>query len=300
MTWIRIDDDMLDHPKWRRAIKLGGDGVVAMWVRLTSYCSRRLTDGHIPAELVEQVAEVGRSKQRARQLEALYQCELVTRPSHDRAEDEPRPSLGRATIVDYLERNPAAAEVRARRVRRAESQKNRRLNENEAGHAETSDASLKPASESLPARPGPSRSHPDPGSDPAAAKDLTGQSANGPARSLLPPVANPEQPVWTALGDWQPGEEDFAAAMMAGVPRDYFLERIERLRNSPIGGKFGTFDRGKFVRGLLPQWARDRATDNWRPARAAGRSGDVLAMLADRRAQHLADEASEDGKRGVK
>jgi hypothetical protein len=41
---------MLDHEKWRLAMRTGGDGVLPMWWRFASWCSRRLTAGRAPAE----------------------------------------------------------------------------------------------------------------------------------------------------------------------------------------------------------------------------------------------------------
>lgn len=64
------------------------------------------------------------------------------------------------------------------------------------------------------------------------------------------------RPVFKDLGDWKPDESLIAGAVMAGLPREYFLERIEDLRLGPIGGKRGTFDRTDFVRKLIPKWRK--------------------------------------------
>lgn len=128
MSWLRNDDDMLDHDKWRRAIRLGGDAVMCTWWRLTSWCSRRLTDGEVPADMVEEIAQLKGSKTRAKALRALVAAGLIEQRSD-----------GGVAVVDYLQRNPSRAQVLAERERRAQSQKNRRVGENVTGHAPTSD-----------------------------------------------------------------------------------------------------------------------------------------------------------------
>lgn len=112
MTWLRFDDDMLDHEKWRSALREGGDAVLLVWFRLTSWCSRRLTDGRIPAKMVAEIACLERSKSRARALEALVESGLCARHID-----------GAIVISGYLERNPSKADVLAERDRRAKAQR---------------------------------------------------------------------------------------------------------------------------------------------------------------------------------
>jgi hypothetical protein len=66
----------------------------------------------------------------------------------------------------------------------------------------------------------------------------------------------PSRPVFKDLGDWRANEELITEAVLAGVPRAYFLERIEDLRLGPIAGTRGTFDRTDFVRKLIPKWRK--------------------------------------------
>ena len=51
MTWVRVSDDFMDHPK---VIELGADAPVAvtLWLAGLGYCNRYLTDGHLPAGIV--------------------------------------------------------------------------------------------------------------------------------------------------------------------------------------------------------------------------------------------------------
>lgn len=146
MTWLRHDDDMLDHPKWIRALRDGGADALLIWWRLCAWSSRRLTDGVIPADMLGEVARLERSKSKARALQALVDSALCARRDD-----------GALVIVDYLERNPSKADVQAERDRRAQAQRNRRLGKNVTGHAPTSD----PPRDIVPARPnpGPAPSH---------------------------------------------------------------------------------------------------------------------------------------------
>ena len=41
MSWLRHDDDMLDHPKWIRALRDGGADALLIWWRLCAWSSRR-------------------------------------------------------------------------------------------------------------------------------------------------------------------------------------------------------------------------------------------------------------------
>lgn len=129
MSWLRDEDDMLDNEKWRRALRDGGDSALLVWYRLRAWCSRRLTDGVIPADMVSSVAEIGRSKARSRALQALIEHGLCARQAH-----------GELTICGYLERNPSREHVLRERGRRAEAQKNRRVAANVTGHALSSEA----------------------------------------------------------------------------------------------------------------------------------------------------------------
>jgi hypothetical protein len=155
VSWLRLEDNMLDHPKWRRALRMGGNDVVATWVRLVSWCSRNLTDGRVPADMVAQVAEV-RSVERSRSLRALADAGLI-QFSHGSDTGLTSCSPGSDVLVtDYLQRNPSRSQVLEERSRRSESQRKRRGAHDEAGtvtgHAKTSEADCN----EVPARPGPS------------------------------------------------------------------------------------------------------------------------------------------------
>src|SRR4051812_48076576 len=140
MVWLRMEDDMLDHQKWRRALRLGGDATLTVWWRLCSWCARRLTDGEVPPDMVEEIAQSKGSRTRSKALQALVDASLLARRGD-----------GGVSIVDYLDRNPSRSEVEQERLRRASSQRNRRSTDRVTGHGETSD----PACNEVP-----SQSHP--------------------------------------------------------------------------------------------------------------------------------------------
>lgn len=77
MSWLRLEDNMLDHPKWRRALREGGDGALLMWWRLNAWCSRHSTGGRVPGDLVESISCIGRRKSGHKQLGALIKAHLL-------------------------------------------------------------------------------------------------------------------------------------------------------------------------------------------------------------------------------
>lgn len=46
--WFRVDDDLHNHPKARKA----GPAAMGLWVMAGSYCAKWGTDGHVPASFV--------------------------------------------------------------------------------------------------------------------------------------------------------------------------------------------------------------------------------------------------------
>lgn len=110
MTWLRLDDDMLDHPKWVRALRDGGSAAIHLWMRLACWCSRQRTDGLVPGNLVGDIGKIGRSKRLRRALAALLEqglCEHTAdgslRVNGAQSEREPARNLKiRKAIGDRL------------------------------------------------------------------------------------------------------------------------------------------------------------------------------------------------------
>lgn len=259
---------MLDHPKWRRALRLGGDEVVATWVRLTSWCSRNLTDGRVPADVVAQVAEV-RSVERSRALRALADAGLISF-SHPSDAGLTAVSSGSDVVVtDYLQRNPSRSQVLEERARRSESQRKRRGSSPEAapvtGHAPTSD----PACNEVPARPGPISST----TTERARTDATPlhrEASSPPNQPDSSPVVITEIPA-----DFELDDELRAEAIAAGVKPSTIDERFGDLKRGPIGGRRGIFRRDlrDYIRRQFPKWRTWNETDSHQSRAGPKRSG---------------------------
>jgi hypothetical protein len=242
MGWVRNDDDMLDHEKWRRAIQLGGDGVLLMWTRFASWSSRRLTDGEVPSDMIDEVSEVHGSKARARQLQALIDAKLLAwcAPAEDSlslrlgpAEPRARPRArgDRLVVVGYLQRNPTRASVIADRERRAKSQKNLRDKRNVSGSRSDYDPDIEqpPASpdrDNVPSRPVSSRLDSGGGErDPERARapepPAVSVGAGGVARTYTMPCEHPPQ-------------EYLDEATMRNVPRAQAISTWEHYRSAGL------------------------------------------------------------------
>lgn len=87
MSWLQVDDRFLDHPKVVRAVRLAGSPAVHLWLGLMSFCKQHLTDGVIPADMVDAVAGPA-PRWRGRALDALVEVGLIERdPSALRVHD---------------------------------------------------------------------------------------------------------------------------------------------------------------------------------------------------------------------
>lgn len=120
MTWLRIDDGMVDHRKWSA---LEGDPrtwaeCLAVWVALASYCARVSSDGFVEDTRIPRLTPLGA---RARQ-----RCDDLARVGLlDREE-------GGFRFHDWLEYQPSAAEVT--RDREAARERQRRAREAAKSH----------------------------------------------------------------------------------------------------------------------------------------------------------------------
>src|SRR6478609_10669058 len=76
MSWMDLDDKLLDHPKFVRAQKLGGGDAVWLWIGLRQYVAQQLTDGFIPADMIDDVRGP-EGRRRAAALQILKDVGLV-------------------------------------------------------------------------------------------------------------------------------------------------------------------------------------------------------------------------------
>lgn len=108
MSKIELDDMILEHPKFIRAVKLAGSDTVFLWLGLRAYCARMLTDGFVPEDMIEEVRGPREASCRARALSALREAKLV-----DDAE-------GGIRLHDYLDWAQSRDQVLAWRKANAE------------------------------------------------------------------------------------------------------------------------------------------------------------------------------------
>jgi hypothetical protein len=112
MSWIKIDDGLLEHPKFIRAARSGGSAALHLWLALSTWCSRHLSDGEVPHDMIESVGGPRGAKVREKAFRALTDALLLLRRVD-----------GGYTVVDYLQYNPSRTQVLEQRRRKAESQK---------------------------------------------------------------------------------------------------------------------------------------------------------------------------------
>lgn len=247
MSWLRLDDDMLDHPKWVRAIRDGGSGALHLWVALCSWCSRHLTDGEVPADIVPTLTPQWRNRDRAKAMQALESSQLVTIT-------EP----GAVHIVDYLERNPSRAETIERRDRQARHQRNHVVKKKLSAQHPLYESAQREHTELLPipSRPVPSRPlsqkregesarEPEVKSDPEVKTDIRtlppskreqAREAEAARLGTTPAIPHRFDP------KWDPNDEHRARGHELGLSDAQILEEAEdcRLKIYPHG--FSTED----------------------------------------------------------
>lgn len=109
MPWLRLDDEMGEHRKVRRAMK-ASRAAIALHTFGLLHCARYLTDGFVEEAYVDDVCDDARMTPRERRaaIDALEQHDLWSRVD------------GGWRIHDYLDYNPSRAEVEDKRRRDAD------------------------------------------------------------------------------------------------------------------------------------------------------------------------------------
>lgn len=110
MTWARMDDAMGEHRKTRRLLKAGGLDAFGLHSLAILNCARYLTDGFVEVEFVEETLDAAKVRGKAR--------ERITDKLEEIGQWVACP--GGWMIHDYLDHNPARADVEARRAADAE------------------------------------------------------------------------------------------------------------------------------------------------------------------------------------
>ncbi len=69
---ITLKEEFVDSDKWRRAIRLGGDAAIVLWLCIKAHAAKHLTNGFISQEDLATLP--GAPSKRAKALEALLTC----------------------------------------------------------------------------------------------------------------------------------------------------------------------------------------------------------------------------------
>lgn len=107
MSWIKLDDQWMDHPKIIRAGRDARD----MWLASLTWCAKHLTDGVFPAELLPALAVAAGINVANCQELATVLVEVCLWESHD----------GSYLIHDYLEYNPSKEQVESNKKARSKA-----------------------------------------------------------------------------------------------------------------------------------------------------------------------------------
>jgi hypothetical protein len=112
-TYIKMSDSLPEH---RKIVTAGGD---AAWLHICAlaYCSRNLTDGFVPQNMVPRLSD---RRQPERLVTKLIDVQLWHGPGHE-CKRCPQPQPSEYVIHDYLEHQRSAARVAEVSSRRAEA-----------------------------------------------------------------------------------------------------------------------------------------------------------------------------------
>lgn len=146
MAWLELDDRILEHPKFIRAVKLAGSEAVHLWLGLKAYCGQHLTDGEIPADMLDEVRGPSDKKKRAAALEALVTVGLVERHADGSLwlHDYLQWSSSRETVLDRREK-ARERKARSRDPSRRDNQRDSAQTDADVTPAVTNPSSLSPS-----------------------------------------------------------------------------------------------------------------------------------------------------------
>ena len=77
MSYLELDDGILNHPKFVLAADRGGSGAIHMWLGLRAYCGQHITDGDIPKYMLKKVSGPERPRDREHALAVLIEVGLI-------------------------------------------------------------------------------------------------------------------------------------------------------------------------------------------------------------------------------
>jgi hypothetical protein len=129
-TWLKIDDTMVENPK---CVDLS-PFAWTLWLHGVSYCSRNLTDGHIPQAMLPRLTSItdpGRAAD-----------ELVDAGMWHATEDG-------YEVHDYLDHQRSRSDVEADRAKATERQRRSRANRSDVTDTSRCDTDVTPTAESV-------------------------------------------------------------------------------------------------------------------------------------------------------
>lgn len=268
--WIKLDAAMLDHPKWVRALRLGGDAALHLWLQITMWSARHLTDGVIPSDVASAIPGPRGVMTMRKAWQALAEASLIERQSN-----------GDWLIHDYLDHQRSRTEVMAGLERKAQHQRNQRATRRVDVHAER----VKPKRADVDLDQNRSREEKrerDPDPDARAPESSTSENPPEPATSSeprnQPPIVQPLPTVPGLLGpsqrererdsgpgtvpalryafreEWDPNHEHRARGLELGLTDEQILERAEHCRRKAYPAGIRSED-DQFFRELM--WLRN-------------------------------------------
>jgi hypothetical protein len=111
---ILIKEEFVGGEKWRRAVKLGGSDVIALWLAMKCYCSSHPdTEGFVPNEELDGLPGAPRGARR-KALQALIECGRLL-PCGGRGAGLVEVAQGGWQMHDYLDHSAAPEEIELRR-----------------------------------------------------------------------------------------------------------------------------------------------------------------------------------------
>jgi hypothetical protein len=174
---IELDDQILNHPKFIRAVKIGGSEAIHLWLGMRAYCSQNLTDGFIPSDMLDEVRGPKSEKARRSAMAALVEVNLVELRDDGVALHDYLDWASSRDEVTQWRAKARERKAKSRTVSHAESQCDGQCDEPVTPGGVTDTRSIAPAPAYALGAPSPSPSaSPTDQRDQPVAKDLTGQS----------------------------------------------------------------------------------------------------------------------------
>lgn len=212
MSKIELDDQILNHPKFIRAVKIGGSEAIHLWLGMRAYCSQNLTDGFIPSDMLDEVRGPKSEKVRRAAMAALVEVNLVEIRDNGVALHDYLDWASSREEVTQWRAKARERKAKSRTVSHQESQRDGQCDTPETPGGVTDTRSVAPAPAHTLGAPSPSpTASPTDQRDQPVAKDLTGNRASSEQQQQQAKISCPPD---LCLLDGQ-----ISNLEMAGAPR---------------------------------------------------------------------------------